>query len=182
MSSEREERVNAALAEYLQAEERGPVPNRDEFLARHAGIADELSQFLTDRAHFLRWAAPVSAPPDATIAVNPPSQLSDFEVLGELGRGGMAVVYVARQKSLNRRVALKVLSLAGSASHDALNRFGREAEAAAKLRHPHIVPILVAGVEGGTSFFAMELVEGPSLNHLLRQTGVPPRDAAEFVR
>jgi len=182
MSSDREERVNAALAEYLQAEERGPLPNRDEFLARHAGIADELSQFLNDRAHFLRWAAPVSAPPDATLTVNPPSQLSDFELLRELGRGGMAVVYEARQKSLNRRVALKVLSLAGSTSHDALNRFRREAEAAAKLRHPHIVPILVAGVEGGTSFFAMELVEGPSLSQVLRQTGVPPRETAEFVR
>src|SRR5246127_6006665 len=96
-------------------------------------------------------------------------RLGDFEILRELGRGGMGVVYEARQLSLNRPVALKVLGPGLGLSPHAVQRFRREAEAAAKLHHTNIVPVYATGEQDGTHFYAMELVEGPSLNLVLRQ-------------
>lgn len=98
-----------------------------------------------------------------------PKQLGDFEILRELGRGGMGVVYEARQKSLNRRVALKVLSTGLGLTTKAIMRFKREAEAAAKLHHTNIVPIYSTGEDGRIPFYAMELVDGPSLDQVIRQ-------------
>src|SRR5262249_48333833 len=96
-------------------------------------------------------------------------RLGDFEIVRELGRGGMGVVYEARQVSLNRKVALKVLSGGLGLTDKAVRRFRREAEAAAKLHHTNIVPVYTTGEEGGTHFYAMELVNGPSLDHVIRQ-------------
>ena len=100
---------------------------------------------------------------------NAPKQLGDFEILRELGRGGMGVVYEARQKSLNRRVALKVLSTGLGLTTKAIMRFKREAEAAAKLHHTNIVPIYFTGDEDRVPYYAMELVDGPSLDQVIRQ-------------
>jgi serine/threonine protein kinase len=96
-------------------------------------------------------------------------RLGDFEIVRELGRGGMGVVYEARQISLNRKVALKVLSGGLGLTGKAVQRFHREAEAAAKLHHTNIVPVYATGEQDGTHFYAMELIEGPSLDHVLRQ-------------
>jgi serine/threonine protein kinase/Tfp pilus assembly protein PilF len=96
-------------------------------------------------------------------------QLGDFEIVREIGRGGMGIVYEARQVSLNRKVALKVLSGSLGLSSKAVVRFRREAEAAAKLHHTNIVPIYATGEEDGTHFYAMELIEGPSLNVVIRE-------------
>src|SRR5688500_9296225 len=105
-------------------------------------------------------------------------RLGDFEIVREVGRGGMGVVYEARQVSLNRKVALKVLSGGLGLTPKAVQRFRREAEAAAKLHHTNIVPIYTTGEENGTHFYAMELIEGPSLDQVicqLRETsGVAP--------
>jgi serine/threonine protein kinase len=97
----------------------------------------------------------------AATVENTPKQLGDFEILRELGRGGMGVVYEAWQKSLNRRVALKVLSTGLGLTTKAVMRFKREAEAAAKLHHTNIVPIYSTGEENRVPYYAMELVEGP---------------------
>lgn len=94
-------------------------------------------------------------------------QLGDFEIVRELGRGGMGVVYEARQISLNRRVALKVLG--ATLGPNGVGRFQREAAAAAKLHHTNIVPVYATGEQDGTHFYAMELIEGPSLDHVIRQ-------------
>src|ERR1700745_1177363 len=104
------------------------------------------------------------------LASNPESlrRLGDFEILRGLGRGGMGVVYEARQISLNRRVALKVLSGSLGLTSKAVQRFRREAEAAAKLHHTNIVPVYATGEEDGTHFYAMELIDGPSLDHVIR--------------
>jgi serine/threonine protein kinase/tetratricopeptide (TPR) repeat protein len=95
--------------------------------------------------------------------------LGDFEIVREIGRGGMGVVYEARQMSLNRKVALKVLSSGLGLTPKAVQRFRREAEAAAKLHHTNIVPVYATGEENGTHFYAMELIHGPSLDHVIRQ-------------
>jgi serine/threonine protein kinase/tetratricopeptide (TPR) repeat protein len=96
-------------------------------------------------------------------------RLGDFEIAREVGRGGMGVVYEALQVSLNRRVALKVLSGSLGLTPKAVQRFRREAEAAAKLHHTNIVPVYATGEEDNTHFYAMELIDGPSLDHLIRQ-------------
>jgi eukaryotic-like serine/threonine-protein kinase len=108
-----------------------------------------------------------------------PKTLGDFEIICEIGRGGMGVVYEARQKSLNRCVALKVLSSGLGLTAKAVVRFRREAEAAAKLHHTNIVPIYATGEEHGVHFYAMELIDGPSLDGVIRHmrdgdAGVPP--------
>ncbi|MCA8957925.1 MAG: protein kinase [Planctomycetes bacterium] len=94
-------------------------------------------------------------------------QLGDFILLDEIGRGGMGTVYRARQISMERMVALKVLPSFGSFDPEAVARFRREAEAAGRLSHPGIVPIYSVGNADGTHFYAMELVEGPSLQQLI---------------
>src|SRR5205085_3326335 len=93
--------------------------------------------------------------------------LGDFEVVRELGRGGMGVVYEARQVSLNRKVALKVLSAGLGLTARAVERFRREAEAAARLHHTNIVPVYATGEQDGCHFYAMELIEGPSLDQVI---------------
>jgi serine/threonine protein kinase len=98
-----------------------------------------------------------------------PRRLGDFEIVREIGRGGMGVVYEARQVSLNRKVALKVLSGGLGLTPKAVQRFRREAEAAAKLHHTYIVPVYATGEQVGTHFYAMELIDGPSLDHVIRQ-------------
>jgi eukaryotic-like serine/threonine-protein kinase len=94
--------------------------------------------------------------------------LGDFEVLRELGRGGMGIVYEARQLSLNRKVALKVLSAGLGLTEKAVGRFRREAEAAARLHHTNIVPVYATGEDKGIHYYAMKLIEGPSLDHVIR--------------
>ncbi len=95
-------------------------------------------------------------------------RLGDFEILREVGRGGMGIVYEARQVSLNRNVALKVLSGVLGLSPQAVQRFRREAEAAARLHHTNIVPIYATGEVDGTHYYAMELIQGPSLDQVIR--------------
>jgi len=96
------------------------------------------------------------------------SRLGDYEIIEELGRGGMGVVYRARQISLNRIVALKLLSAVRDDNERAITRFMREAQAAARLHHTNIVPIYAQGREGDYIYYAMELIEGASLDAMLR--------------
>ncbi len=96
-------------------------------------------------------------------------RLGDFDLLREIGRGGMGVVYEARQISLKRRVALKVLPPGLGLSKGAIERFEREAQAAAKLHHTNIVPVFAIGEEGGYYYYAMELIEGQSLAEVLKE-------------
>jgi serine/threonine protein kinase len=162
-------RVVQALEEYLAAAEEGQAPDRREFLARHAEIAGPLGECL-DGLDALQGAgsSPSRSGPRGQALGRPAdgpagAPLGDFQIVREIGRGGMGVVYEAEQLSLGRRVALKVLPFAAALDGRQLQRFRNEAQAAAHLHHPHIVPVYFVGVERGVHYYAMQLIEGQNL-------------------
>jgi serine/threonine-protein kinase len=108
-------------------------------------------------------------------------EFGDYELLEEIGRGGQGVVYRARQKSLNRTVALKVIGLGQWSSTPHLKRFRHEAEAAASLEHPQIVPIYEIGERDGSCYFSMKFVEGGQLDALVKREPLSPRRAAKLL-
>lgn len=119
-------------------------------------------------------------PPTSPLA--PGREFGDYELVEEIARGGMGVVFKARQKRLQRWVALKMIKSGELAGDEEIRRFQTEAAAAAQLDHPHIVPVFEVGARHGVHFFSMGLVEGESLQQRLTRGPLAPREAAELVR
>jgi hypothetical protein len=110
-----------------------------------------------------------------------PPRFDDYELLAEIGRGGMGIVYKARQKTLDRVVALKMILPGSLAGEDDIKRFQTEAEATARLLHPAIVRIHEVGLEDGRHFYSMDYIDGPSLSRQLARGPLPGRTAARHV-
>lgn len=164
-----DERILRIVQEYQAAWESGKRPQRSEILKRHADLAAQLAPYFDalDAMHaaapWLQADSPTDAPADQLLG----QPLGDFRVLREIGRGGMGVVYEAVQLSLGRRVALKVLPFAATLDARQLQRFKNEAQAAAALHHTHIVPVYAVGCERGLHFYAMQLIEGRTLDAVI---------------
>jgi WD40 repeat protein len=182
LSSDRERRLNEVLAAFLEADEAGHAPDRAEIMKRHPDLARELAEFFANRDQFASLADPFGTqamPPPPTItpsrhvASSATPRFGDYELLHEIARGGMGVVYRARQVSLNREVALKMIMAGQTPSANTLRRFQIEAEAAAQLDHPNIVPIYHVGELAGQPFFTMKLIEGGSLASRLDDFRLP---------
>ncbi len=191
-TDERDERLARLLAEMTERHHQGKPIDLEATAQAHPDLAAELrelwaaAQFADafvgrrDEPRRSRGSrlhpAPVVLP-----TTNLGKSFGDFELLEELGRGGMGVVYKAYQKSLNRVVALKMILRGEHATPEDLARFRVEAQAAATLRHPNIVPVHAAGDHDGQAYFSMSYVEGETLTALLSRGPLRGREAAALL-
>jgi eukaryotic-like serine/threonine-protein kinase len=182
--SPRQRRLEEVIAAYLAAAEKGKPPDRADLLARNPDLAADLRAFFEDHDRVRQVAGPMRALAGSVLPgpVDLPRvrYLGDYELLEEVARGGMGVVFRARQSSLNRIVALKMIRDGELATREDVHRFRAEAEAAANLDHPNIVPIYEVGewragdVGPPVQYFSMKLIEGESLAAHLASLGPRP--------
>ncbi len=161
------------IAEQIQSAHRSGLPiDLDALVAEHPDMAREIREFAAAMS-LLAEVGPEEegdcrgGEPETTSCLR--GRLGDFRIVCEIGRGGMGVVYEAEQISLGRRLALKVLPFAATLDPRQLQRFRNEAQAAAALKHPHIVGIHSVGCERGVHYFAMEFIEGRTLAQLIEE-------------
>ena len=194
MPGESNSELFRTIAEYVEALDNGQTPDRQQWLAKHPHLASDLEAFFSNCDDFgkaLPWFSASSGVQETldsnsagprNFAAGGRQSFGDYELLEELARGGMGIVYKARQTSLGRTVALKTILVGQHASEDDIQRFRTEAEAAAHLDHPSIVPIYEVGEADGQHYFSMAYIDGQSLSERIKQGPMPPRLAAELTR
>jgi tetratricopeptide (TPR) repeat protein len=161
----REQRLDEVLADYLKEAAAGRAPRQDVLLKDHPDLAPDLTAFFDDRDRFDRLAAPLRQLTAEAVAL--PGDIDGYQLIAEIARGGMGVVWKARQIGLNRTVALKMLRAGVLAGPGELRRFQAEAEAVAALDHPRIVPVYEVGENAGQPYLAMKYFEGGNLSDAL---------------
>jgi eukaryotic-like serine/threonine-protein kinase len=183
-----EERRAEQVAELADRIARGETPDLGLLDATNPGRSEALERLLP-AIRLLSELAGEEPTAEYPVYGAPPSNvLGDFQLGHEIGRGGFGVVYEARQLSLGRRVAVKVLAPASRLDPRQLRRFEIEAQAAAALQHPNIVPVFAYGNDCGVPYLAMRLIDGQNLGKVVRdrcersESGLPPREAAELAK
>ena len=189
-----DDRLAQIMDDYLVSLEQATPLDLESLIAEHPELADEIRSITAslDLLHdATRQMRPDSQQGDSQRSRSQPlagkRRLGDFEIGQEIGRGGMGVVYEARQISLERQVALKVLPFAAMWDQKQIARFRNEALAAAQLHHPNIVPVFAVGQERGVHFYAMQLIEGRSLEQVVQELrrandgAVKPQAAGDTV-
>ena len=166
-----QERLARILDDYLVAIEQGLPVTPEELLAKYPEDAAQLRGYLSGLQLFHAAAGVVPQQVQGSPIVGPLPQpmqtIGDYQLVREIGRGGMGVVYEAYQVSLRRRVALKILPFTVANDAKQISRFKNEAQAAAQVQHPNIVPVYAVGEENGVHYYVMQLIEGQSLTSLL---------------
>jgi serine/threonine protein kinase len=192
-TEERDQRLAQLLADMSEQRRRGQTPDINAVAAQHPDLAAELRELwgavlLADELTRSEHPSPArsvskstSKPLLALRAGEEGKIFGDYELIEEIGRGGMGMVYKAHQRSLNRTVALKMILRGELATPEARTRFRTEAQAAAHLEHPNIVPVYEAGEHDGQAYFSMRFVEGHTLAALLAHGPMRPRDAARYL-
>ncbi len=188
----RDERLAELLAGLTADVQQGRQPDVDRVAADHPDLADELRELWAAVLFANEFTRPSKTQP--TLRVNGPVRVEaptpssplprsfgDFDLLEELGRGGMGVVYKAWQRDLKRTVALKMILRGEWATPADLARFQAEAQSAAHLSHPNIVPVYGAGEVDGQPYFSMRCIEGQTLAVLMSDGPLRPRDAARYL-
>jgi serine/threonine protein kinase/Flp pilus assembly protein TadD len=161
------------LEGYLADIENGAAPDDEALLAAHPELANELRpyleglQLLHDATRDMRTPNLSANQAEHELGGQESRQIGDYRIVREIGRGGMGIVYEAHQESLNRQVALKILPFAAVLDQRQIARFRNEAQAAAQLHHPHIVPVFAVGQERGVYYYAMQLIDGQSLEQAI---------------
>ena len=192
LPSNREERLARILEGLIEQSRCGRKPDLEAAVRANPDLSDELREL---------WATAMIAEDFGSLSdvlgddgpaqkhsgtsvqakADVPRQFGAYELLDELGRGGMGVVFRARQASLSRIVAVKMILRGEMASASDVARFRAEAESAARLNHPHIVPVYEVGEVDGQSYFTMKLIDGMTLARKLADGPLPPREAAELL-
>jgi serine/threonine protein kinase/formylglycine-generating enzyme required for sulfatase activity/tetratricopeptide (TPR) repeat protein len=153
--------------EFVEALRQGQRPSVEEFARRYPAHADDIRDMLPALALMEQAKAPGAQGQRDPADVAPLRQLGDYQILREVGRGGMGVVYEARQLSLGRHVAIKVLPSHALLDPRQLGRFQREARSAARLHHTNIVPVFGIGEQDGLHYYVMQFIPGLGLDHVL---------------
>ena len=188
ISSDHEEQLAVILSDAADAVCRGEIVDMESICAEHPDLSQELRRLWgtllgTDTAGAIADEGPArDSDTSSWKSLTLPTIIGDYELIEELGRGGMGVVFRARQISLDREVAIKMILRGRLASEADLQRFLAEASATARLQHPNIVPVYEAGDIEGRPFFSMQLVNGETLaERVINQGPLPQREIAKIV-
>jgi WD40 repeat protein/serine/threonine protein kinase len=170
-SPDNDELLDRLAEEFADRYRRGERPALKEYTEKFPELANEIRELFPalvemeqveeDREEALGQGGPAK--------MAPPHQVGDYQLVRKVGRGGMGVVYEAEQISLGRRVALKILPQSAPRDGHALERFKREARAAARLHHTNIVPVFEVGQDGATWYYAMQFIQGQSLDEVIEE-------------
>lgn len=178
-----EDRLDRLAAEFVDRYRRGECPPIAEYANRYPELADEIRDLFPTIAQMEGLKVQIEhdqqpSPVRGMIAGHVPmSQLGDFRIIREIGRGGMGVVYEAEQMSLGRRVAIKALPLLSVSQPELVKRFQREARTAARLHHTNIVPVFGVGEADGFHYYVMQLIDGIGLDTLMDDNGNTASDS-----